>query len=108
MPEERSLHAFAPDETILGVVGFYTGRRVQIVDLDDLRRMVRARDTHWVLVRDRRPEGGFYGSIEAAGIPHRLVSEHRVGNRRTLRILAFGAMNTASESAPWDRQEPRP
>ena len=34
--------------------------------------------------------------IEAAGIPHRLVSEHRVGNRRTLRILAFGAMNTAT------------
>jgi 4-amino-4-deoxy-L-arabinose transferase-like glycosyltransferase len=108
VPEGRPLHAFAPDETIVGVVGFYAGRRLQVVDQDDLRRMAGAPDTHWVLVRDRRPEGGFYGSIEAAGIPHRLVSEHRVGNRRTLRILAFGAMNTASESAPWDRQEPRP
>lgn len=99
VPEGRPLHAFAPDETILGVVGFYAGRRVQIVDLDELRRMAREPDTHWVLVRDRRPEAGFYGSIEAAGIPHRLVSEHRVGNRRTLRILALGAMNSASESA---------
>jgi 4-amino-4-deoxy-L-arabinose transferase-like glycosyltransferase len=108
VPEGRALHAFAPDETIVGVVGFYAGRRMQVVDLDDLRRMARAPDTHWVLVRDRRPEAGFYGSIEAAGIPHRLVSEHRVGNRRTLRILALGVMNSASESAPWDRQERRP
>jgi 4-amino-4-deoxy-L-arabinose transferase-like glycosyltransferase len=100
VPGERTLHAFAPDETILGVVGFYAGRRMQVVDLDGLRRMARAPDTHWVLVRDRRPEGGFYGSIGSADIPHRLVSEHRVGNRRTLRILALGAMNTASERGP--------
>lgn len=101
VPEGRPLHAFAPDETILSVVGFYSGRRVDVVELGDLRRMARESDTQWVLVRDRRPEGGFYAAVVEAGIPHRLVSEHRVGNRRTLRLLALGAMNTASERAPW-------
>jgi 4-amino-4-deoxy-L-arabinose transferase-like glycosyltransferase len=100
VPADQPLYAYEPDKTLLGVVGFYTGRRVEKVGLESLAEMAGAGETHWVVVRDRRPTGGNYASLERSGIPHRLGSEHRIGNRRTLRILAFGALNSASERQP--------
>jgi hypothetical protein len=57
------------------------------------------------VVRDRRPDGGNYAIVERDAIPHRLVSEHRIGNRRTLRILSLGAMDSASEREPGEGGE---
>jgi 4-amino-4-deoxy-L-arabinose transferase-like glycosyltransferase len=105
VPAEDPLYAYRPDETLIGVVGFYTERRVEEVDLGTLARLAQAERTQWVLVRDRHPTGGNYAAIQSAGIPHRVVSEILVGNQRTLRILALGAMNTASERAP-DTSQP--
>jgi 4-amino-4-deoxy-L-arabinose transferase-like glycosyltransferase len=104
IPADEPMYAYRPDKTLFGVVGFYTGRRVERVEIESLAEMSGADETHWVVVRDRRPTGGNYAAILNSGIPHRLVSEHRIGNRRTLRILAFGALNSASERQPDGRQ----
>jgi len=105
VPADRVVYAYRPDETLLGVVGFYTERPVEVVELESLAEVAGASETHWVVVRDRRPDGGNFAAIEAGEIPHRLVSEHRIGNRRTLRILAFGALTSASERAPQEGEE---
>ena len=104
VPADQPLYAFEPDKTLLGVIGFYTGQHVEEVGLEAIAEMADAEQTHWVVVRDRRPTGGNYATLEASGIPHRLVSEHRIGNRRTLRIVAFGALNSASERQPEGRR----
>ncbi|MDH5307912.1 MAG: glycosyltransferase family 39 protein [Myxococcales bacterium] len=100
VPADRPVYAYRPDETLLGVVGFYTHRIVTPIEMKALEELAESSETQWVVVRDRRQKGGNYAAIQRAEIPHRLVSEQVVGNRRTLRILALGAMNTASERAP--------
>jgi len=105
IPSDQPVYAYRPDETLLGVIGFYTERPVEVVDLESLARLADAEATHWVVVRDRRPDGGNYAVVEREAIPHRLVSEHRIGNRRTLRILSLGAMDSASEREPGEDGE---
>ena len=90
IPADRTVHAFAPDETTLGVIGFYTGRPVSVVDTAELKQLGRAEEVSWVVVKDRRARGGNYGRIEGAGIPHRLLSEEVIGRRRRMRILEVG------------------
>jgi 4-amino-4-deoxy-L-arabinose transferase-like glycosyltransferase len=90
VPATVQLYAYRPDETTLGVVGFYTGRRIKEVELDELKTVAAINTTSWLIVRDSKPRGGNYGDIVTAGIPHRLVSEQVVGDSRTMRILAVG------------------
>jgi 4-amino-4-deoxy-L-arabinose transferase-like glycosyltransferase len=96
-PAPAALYAFRPDETLLGVVGFYTGRRLEVVDADRLARLAEAQAPSIVLVRDRRPDGANYAGIEASGLPHRVLAECRIGGRRTLRILALGGDTRSGE-----------
>ena len=85
-----TLYAYRPDETTLGVVNFYTGRRLTEVALEQLQTMARERTTISLIVRDSKRTGGNYGEIVKAGISHRLLSEQVVGDDRTIRILAVG------------------
>jgi 4-amino-4-deoxy-L-arabinose transferase-like glycosyltransferase len=84
------LYAYRPDETTLGVVNFYTGRRLSEVVLEQLQTMARERTEISLIVRDSKRTGGNYGEIVKAGIPHRLLAEQIVGDDRTMRILAVG------------------
>ena len=84
------LYAYRPDETTLGVVNFYTGRRVTEVALEQLPTMARESKPISLIVRDSKRTGGNYGEILKAGISHRLLSEQIVGDDRTIRILALG------------------
>jgi 4-amino-4-deoxy-L-arabinose transferase-like glycosyltransferase len=84
------LYAYRPDETTLGVVNFYTGRRVTEVALEQLPTLARESKPISLIVRDSKRTGGNYGEILKAGISHRLLSEQVVGDDRTIRILALG------------------
>ncbi len=84
------LYAYRPDETTLGVVGFYTGKRVTEVDLEELKTFAREKPSTWLVLRDNKKTGGNYGEIEKAGIPHRVLSEQVIGDGRTMRIIAVG------------------
>jgi hypothetical protein len=84
------LSAYRPDETTLGVVGFYTGRQVAIVGLEELKTTADGSGTIWLITRDNKKTGGFYGEIQNAGIPHRVLSEQVIGDGRIMRILAVG------------------
>lgn len=84
------LYAYRPDETTLGVVNFYTGRRVTEVALEQLPTLARESKPISLVVRDSKRTGGNYGEILKAGISHRLLSEQVVGDDRTIRILALG------------------
>jgi 4-amino-4-deoxy-L-arabinose transferase-like glycosyltransferase len=84
------LYAYRPDETTLGVVNFYTGRRLSEVSLEQLQTMARERPTISLIVRDSKRTGGNYGEIVKVGISHRLLAEQVVGDDRTIRILAVG------------------
>ena len=88
-----TLYAYRPDETTLGIVNFYTGRSLRVIGLEELKAMARGSTREQVVVRDSRPKGGNYGEITRAGIPHRLVSEQLVGDRRTMRIITVGGSN---------------
>jgi hypothetical protein len=52
--------------------------------------MVRQPATIWLITRDNKKTGGFYGEIQTAGIPHRMVSEQVIGDGRIMRIIAVG------------------
>lgn len=84
------LSAYRPDETTLGVVGFYTGRQVAIVDLEELKTTARRSGMMWLITRDNKKTGGYYGEIQNAGIPHRVLSEQIIGDGRIMRIIAVG------------------
>ena len=84
------LSAYRPDETTLGVVGFYTGRQVAIVGLEELKTTADGSGTIWLITRDNKKTGGYYGEIQNAGIPHRVLSEQVIGDGRIMRILAVG------------------
>jgi 4-amino-4-deoxy-L-arabinose transferase-like glycosyltransferase len=84
------VYAYRPDETTLGVVGFYTGRQVTVVELEELKSLVRQPATIWLITRDNKKTGGFYGEIQTAGIPHRMISEQVIGDGRIMRIIAVG------------------
>jgi len=90
VPAQAPLFAFEPDETLLGVVGFYTGRRLLPVDLLALHRLAADPVPHFVVVRDRRPSGARYAALVRSGIPHHVLSEDVIGRRRTLRIVVLG------------------
>jgi 4-amino-4-deoxy-L-arabinose transferase-like glycosyltransferase len=86
----QTLYAYRPDETTLGVVNFYTGRRLREIAPAQLASMAREQTEFSLIVRDSKRTGGNYGEIVKAGIPHRLLAEQIVGDDRTLRILAVG------------------
>ncbi len=87
------LYAYRPDETTLGVVGFYTGRQLTVVGLEELKALAAKGATVSLVVRDTKRTGGNYGEIVQAGISHRLLSEQVIGDGRTLRLLAVGDRN---------------
>ncbi len=85
------VYAYRPDETTLGVVNFYTGRRLrEVTALEQLQTLAREATAITLIVRDSKKKDGNYGEILKAGIPHRLLSEQVVGDDRTMRILAVG------------------
>jgi hypothetical protein len=87
---ETPLYAYRPDETTLGVVNFYTGRKISEVVPEQLKTMAREHSEFSLIVRDSKRTGGNYGEIVKAGIPHRLLAERIVGDDRTMRILTVG------------------
>ena len=90
VPAATRLYAYRPDETTLGVIGFYTGRQVTFVELGELKSVARGPATIWLITRDSKKTGGHYGEIKNAGIPHRVLSEQVIGDGRTMRIIAVG------------------
>ena len=50
------LYAYRPDETTLGVVNFYTGRRLSEVVLEQLQTMARERTEISLIVRDSKQD----------------------------------------------------
>jgi len=84
------ISAYRPDETTLGVVGFYTGRQVAIVDLEELKTTAHGPGTIWLITRDNKKTGGYYGEIQNAGIPHRVLFEQVIGDGRIMRIIVVG------------------
>jgi hypothetical protein len=90
VPAATQVYAYRPDETTLGVIGFYTGRRVTVVDLEELRSVARGPATIWLITRDNKKTGGYYGEIQNTGIPHHVLAEQVIGDGRMMRIIAVG------------------
>jgi 4-amino-4-deoxy-L-arabinose transferase-like glycosyltransferase len=90
VPQHEPLYAFQPDETMLGIIGFYSGRDVTVVDFEGLQRLAGQSGPSWLVVRDTGRRGGNYDAIVGFGVPHRLVSATVIGRDRRLRILALG------------------
>lgn len=91
VPAKAPLYAFEPDETLYGVIDFYTGRRATAVGVDELRRLAHEPRESFVVIRDHYPEGSRTRALRAAGIPYRVVAEQVMGGDRAVRILAVGA-----------------
>jgi 4-amino-4-deoxy-L-arabinose transferase-like glycosyltransferase len=90
VPAAAQVYAYRPDETTLGVIGFYTGRQATVVELEQLKNVARGPATIWLITRDNKKTGGYYGEIQDAGIPHRVLSEQVIGDGRVMRIIAVG------------------
>jgi 4-amino-4-deoxy-L-arabinose transferase-like glycosyltransferase len=90
VPAATQLYAYRPDETTLGIIGFYTGRQVTVVELEKLKSVARGPGTIWLITRDNKKTGGYYGEIQNAGILHRVLSEQVIGDGRMMRIIAVG------------------
>jgi 4-amino-4-deoxy-L-arabinose transferase-like glycosyltransferase len=90
VPAAAQVYAYRPDETTLGVIGFYTGRQATVVELEQLKSVARGPATIWLITRDNKKTGGYYGEIQDAGIPHRVLSEQVIGDGRLMRIIAVG------------------
>ncbi len=84
------LYTYPLDETTLGLVGFYTGRKMKVVDLAELKALAGGGTTSLLIVRDRKKRDQNYGSIVEAGISHRVLTEQVTGNTRVMRIIALG------------------
>jgi hypothetical protein len=90
VPAAAQVYAYRPDETTLGVIGFYTGRQATVVELEQLKSVARGPAKIWLITRDNKKTGGYYGEIQDAGIPHRVLSEQVIGDGRVMRIIAVG------------------
>jgi 4-amino-4-deoxy-L-arabinose transferase-like glycosyltransferase len=90
VPPEEPVIAVEPDETILGVLEFYTDREVSTAPLDALAGFAASPEPRYLVVRDRRPTGGRWQAIRDSGVPIEWLSESRIGPKRTLRIAVVG------------------
>jgi 4-amino-4-deoxy-L-arabinose transferase-like glycosyltransferase len=88
--KSRLLYVYRPDETILGVVNFYTGQRLTGVALEQLQTLAHEGKPITLIVRDSKMTDSNYGEIVRAGISHQLLSEQVVGDDRMMRILTVG------------------
>jgi 4-amino-4-deoxy-L-arabinose transferase-like glycosyltransferase len=55
VPAGESLHAYRPNETIRGVVPFYTGRYIiEVNELSDMETMFRKEEPFYIIIRDKQ------------------------------------------------------
>lgn len=88
VPADAPLLALDPDETTLGVVGFYTGRRLDVVDTPEDLPAALAGRSRFVVVRGHvRDESGDLARLRAEGLDVRVAARFRVGNRRVMKLL---------------------
>lgn len=91
VPEGATVYTVGGDETLIGVVHFYTARPVHILESSEtLLDLARSPGTHWLALRERfDPPMTEQERLSAAGVPVQLMAERVVGDR-IVRLLAFG------------------
>lgn len=91
VPPGTRLVAVKPDETTLGVLGFYTDYEVEAVrSVADLPALLPRRGPLYVVALAKQDHRRGFEDLRATGLSAEVLLERRVGDRRRMQLIAVG------------------